>query len=436
MATVFRNKAIECISRTDLAKYQLKHFNQTIASALQTPFYQKRLKKLGIYSSADIKSLDDIKKIPFTVKDDLRDSYPKGLLAVDIKDVVRIHTSSGTTGIPTVIYHTQSDLDNWTELVTRSLVACGVTDEDVFQNMMTYGMFTGGLALHYGAERLGALVIPSSSGNTQRQLQLMKDFQTTVVHATPSFMFHVASKIKELGYSQEDFSLKKAFLGAEPYSENTRRKIEEFYKIDAYNSYGLSEMNGPGVAFECTHKKDMHIWEDAYIVEIINPETGERLPDGQQGELVLTTLKRCATPLLRYRTRDLTTIIADPCPCGRTHRRISRIMGRTDDMMIINGANVFPSQIEQVIMKIPEVGNNYQICLTRDGALDRLTVKVEIYSKLFAGDLSELEKLKAKIRDALKASIIINVAVELHEPGSLPAFELKAKRVVDLREKL
>lgn len=436
MTTMFRDKAIECISKSDLAQYQLKHLKETLTSAFKTSFYQKRLKKNHIDPSASIKTLKDLEKIPFTVKDDLRDSYPKGLLAVDMKDVVRIHTSSGTTGIPTVIYHTQNDLNHWTELVTRSLVACGVTNHDVFQNMMTYGMFTGGLGLHYGAERLGALVIPSSSGNTQRQLQLMKDFQTTVVHATPSFMFHLASKIKEFGYSREDLFLKKAFLGAEPHSENTRRKIEDFFKIDAYNSYGLSEMNGPGVAFECTEKNNMHLWEDQYILEIIDPKSGKRLPDGEEGELVLTTLRRCATPLLRYRTRDLTAVMVEPCPCGRTHRRISRITGRTDDMMIINGVNVFPSQIEQVIMKIPEVGNNYQICLTREGALDRLTVKVEIYSKLFAGDLSGLERLKTKIRDMLKASIIINAAIELHEPESLPAFELKAKRVVDLREKL
>jgi len=436
MTVEFRDKAVECISRSDLEKYQLAQLKKSVESALKTPFYKKRLKKAGISSADKIKTINDLHQIPFTVKDDLRESYPRGLLAVDRKDVVRIHTSSGTTGIPTVIYHTQHDLDCWTELVTRSIYACGVRNEDVFQNMMTYGMFTGGLGLHYGAERLGALVIPSSSGNTQRQLQLMKDFQTTVVHATPSYMFHLASKIHEFGFTLEELFLKKAFLGAEPYSENTRRKIEELFKIDVYNSYGLSEMNGPGVAFECAQKNNMHLWEDAYIIEIIDPETGERVPDGEEGELVLTTLCRQATPLLRYRTRDLTMVLPEPCPCGRTHRRIFRITGRTDDMMIINGVNVFPSQIEQVIMRVPEVGNNYQICLTRDGALDRLTVKVEIYSKLFAGDLSELEKLKMKIRDMLKASIIINPAVELHEPGSLPAFELKAKRVVDLREKL
>lgn len=424
------------ISRDALAAHQLERLRFTIAAALKTPFYQKRLKKCGITSAADIHSIDDIHAIPLTTKDDLRDCYPRGLLAVAMKDVVRIHTSSGTTGIPTVIYHTQNDLDHWTGLLVRSATACGVSAEDVFQNMMTYGMFTGGLGLHYGLERLGALVIPSSSGNTRRQLQLMKDFRTTVIHATPSYMFHLASKIPEYGFDLKDFCIKKAFLGGEPYSDNTCRKIEEIFHIDVYNSYGLSEMNGPGVAFECVKKTGMHVWEDEYILEIIDPKTGKHCDDGQEGEMILTTLCREATPLLRYRTRDLTTVLKGACPCGRTHRRISRITGRTDDMMIINGVNVFPSQIEQVIMEIPEVGNNYQICLMKNGALDQLIVKVEIYSKLFAGELSDLEKLKAKICDQLRATIVIKPIVELHEPGSLPAFELKAKRVVDLREKL
>lgn len=433
---VFHDRDMERMSPDELKAYQLERLRFTVETALKTPFYQKRLKKCGITSPSDIQSLADIQKIPFTTKDDLRECYPKGLLAVPMKDVVRIHTSSGTTGIPTVIYHTQSDLDHWTGLLVRSAAACGVSAEDVFQNMMTYGMFTGGLGLHYGLERLGALVIPSSSGNTRRQLQLMKDFRSTVVHATPSYMFHLASKIPEYGFDIKDFCIKKAFLGGEPYSENTRRKIEEIFHIDVYNSYGLSEMNGPGVAFECVEKAGMHLWEDEYILEIIDPQTGKNLKDGNEGEMVLTTLCRQATPLLRYRTRDLTTVIKGRCPCGRTHRRISRITGRTDDMMIINGANVFPSQIEQVIMHIPEVGNNYQICLVKDGALDKLIVRVEIYSKLFAGELSDLEKLKVGIREQLRSAIVVNPVVELHEPGSLPAFELKAKRVVDQREKL
>jgi len=432
----FRDEKIEKINRKDLSVLQLAGLQKTVDAALNTAFYKKRLAKTRIAAGEDIRSLEDLKKIPFTNKDDLRESYTRGLLAVDIDEVVRLHTSSGTTGIPTVIYHTHNDLNNWTELVTRSIMACGVTKSDVFQNMMTYGMFTGGLGLHYGAERLGVLVIPSGSGNTKRQLQLMKDFGTTVLHATPSYMFHLAGKITEFGLSRKDLSLKKAFLGAEPYSENTRKKIEELFGIEVYNSYGLSEMNGPGVAFECVYKNGMHLWEDAYILEVIDPATGETLPDGQEGELVLTTLKREATPLLRYRTRDRASVYADSCSCGRTHRRISRITGRTDDMMIVNGANVFPSQIEQVIMQIPEVGTNYQVCLTKAGALDRMIVQVEIYSKIFQGDVAELEKLKRKIREELKANIVIAPDVELHEPGSLPVYEMKSKRVVDMRPKI
>ncbi|EFK97867.1 Phenylacetate--CoA ligase [sediment metagenome] len=436
MEIFYRDKNIEQIDRRSLEELQYKQLIYTLGFALRTPFYKTRLAQSGIYSPADIKSLKDLKKIPFTTKDDLRECYTQGLLSTSIDNVVRIHTSSGTTGVPTVIYHTQEDLNNWTDLVARSITACGVTKKDVFQNMMTYGMFTGGLGLHYGAERIGILVIPTSSGNTKRQLQIMKDFKTTVVHATPSYMFHMYSKLNEYGFKLEDLHLKKAFVGAEPYSENSRKKIEEIFNIDVYNSYGLSEMNGPGVAFECVYKNGMHIWEDSYIVEVIDPKTEEPVKEGAEGELVLTTLKREATPILRYRTRDLALIYKDSCPCERTHRRLSRITGRTDDMLIVNGVNVFPSQIEQVIMEIPEVGNNYMINLSKQGAMDKLTVKVEIYSKLFHGDISELEHLKAKIKDNLRASIIINPNVELHEPGSLPVFELKAKRVEDERPKL
>jgi len=302
--------------------------------------------------------------------------------------------------------------------------------------MMGYGLFTGGLGLHYGAERVGMMVIPIGGGNTKKQIQMMKDFQTTVVHATPSYLLHIHSVLAESGVSVKDLALKKAYVGAEPHSENIRLKIEQLYGIDAYNSYGLSEMNGPGVAFECVYKSSMHIWEDAYIVEIIDPQTGERLEDGQQGELVLTNLIRRAMPLMRYRTRDLAFLIPDKCQCGRTHRRLSRIMGRTDDMLIINGVNVFPSQIEEVVMKIPEVGTNYLIQVEKSGALDKLTVKVEIYSKMFLGEASQLEKLRAKIKEELRASIMINPVVELHEPGFLPVSQGKAKRVVDERPKL
>lgn len=430
------DKAVETIGSSALKKLQLARLKNTVECALRTPFYQMRLKKAGINSPRDIKRLEDIHRIPFTSKDDLRECYPNGLLAVHLDDVVRIHTSSGTTGTPTVIYHTKKDLARWTDLVARSIVATGAGPADVFQNMMTYGMFTGGLGLHYGAEAVGMTVIPMGGGNTRRQVQLMKDFHSTVLHVTPSYLLHIHSKLSEFGIAVSDLNLRKAYLGAEPYSENTRKKAEQLFNIDAYNSYGLSEMNGPGVAFECEYKRDMHIWEDTYFVEVIDPRTGEVMPDGKEGEVVLTNLTREATPLLRYRTRDIAYLHKGPCECGRTHRRLSRITGRTDDMLIVNGVNVYPSQIEEVIMRIPQVGTNYQIHLEKEGTLDKLTVKVEIYSKMFSGNLSEIDALRERIKDDLRAAIIIHPVVELHEPGSLPVFEGKAKRVVDLRVKL
>ncbi len=436
MEVLFWNKAAETMDRQQIAELQLSQLRIRIDQSLKTGFYQRRLNKVGIQNGRDIRSLDDLQKIPFTVKDDLRQNFPRGLLAVDPSRVVRLHSSSGTTGIPTVIYLTQEDLNQWTDLLARSVVATGCTHRDVFQNMMSYGLFTGGLGLHYGAERVGMMVIPIGGGNTQRQLQAMKDFKTTVVHVTPSYLLHIHSRLEEFGISPKDLFLRKAFLGAEPYSENTRCKLQDLYGIDAYNSYGLSEMNGPGVAFECVFKQDMHIWEDRYIVEIIDPSTGNPVPDGEKGELVLTILSREAMPLFRYRTRDLAFLHKEPCPCGRTHRRLSRILGRTDDMLIVNGVNVFPSQIEEVIMGIPDVGTNYMIRLDKHESLDRLTVMVEIYSKMFTGDASEIDSLKGRIKERLRASITINSGVEIHEPGSLPVFEGKARRVIDNREKL
>jgi len=436
MEVNFWNKELEALDREALRKLQLRRLKETIKQALKTTFYKKRLKEVNINSPDDIKSLEDLKNIPFTTKDDLRQCYPQGLLAVNLDEVVRIHTSSGTTGVPTVIYHTREDINDWTDLVARCIVATGATKKDIFQNMMSYGMFTGGLGLHYGAERVGMMVIPIGGGNTKRQIQLMKDFKTTVLHITPSYILHIHSRLEECGVTLKDLSLKKAYLGAEPYSENTRKKAEALFGIDAYNSYGLSEMNGPGVSFECVYKCGMHTWEDAYILEIINPKTGQELGEEKEGEIVFTTLSRRATPILRYRTRDLAFVYKGSCKCKRTHRRLSRITGRTDDMLIINGVNVYPSQIEEVVMRIPEVGTNYMIHLEKDGSLDKLIVKVEIYSKMFTGDVAALDKLKEKIKDDLRASIIINPVLELHEPGSLPIFEGKAKRVVDLRTKL
>jgi phenylacetate-CoA ligase len=431
----FWSKEIETLDRASLGTVQLERLRDMVSWALKTPFYSKKLSSVGIRSPEDIRDLRDLERIPFTTKDDLRRSFPRGLLAVEMTEVVRIHSSSGTTGIPTVIYYTRDDVDRWTDLLARSIVATGASAQDIFQNMMSYGLFTGGLGLHYGAERVGMAVIPIGGGNTKRQIQTMKDFQTTVLHVTPSYLLHIHSQFEAEGVKAGDLALRRAFIGAEPHSENTRRKIDDLLHIQAFNSYGLSELNGPGVAFECVCRKDMHLWEDAYIVEIIDPTTGRNVEDGQEGEVVLTNLIRRAMPILRYRTRDLAFLHPEPCECGRTHRRLSRILGRTDDMLIINGVNVFPSQIEEKIMKVPEVATNYQIHVDKKGALDRLTVKVEIYPKLFLGDVARLEALRTRIREELRSSIVISPNVELHEPGSLPVSEGKAKRVVDERPK-
>lgn len=428
------NKELETITREDLEKLQLKRLKKTVSQALKTEFYGKKLPEFGFNSAADLGSLEDLQRLPFTVKNDLRESYPYGMLAVDRSEVVRMHASSGTTGTPTTIYLTADDLSCSTDITTRSVVATGGDRSDVFQNMMTYGLFTGGIVLHYGAENLGMMVIPASSGNTERQFKMMKDFGTTIIHATPSYMLYLHSRMSEFGIKPSDLKLKKAYVGAEPHSEDVRLKIERLWGIDVYNSYGLSEMNGPGLAFECVYKDYMHVWEDAYIMEIINPETLEPVPDGEEGELVLTILQRDAMPLIRYRTRDLTRIIPGVCKCGRTHRRLARMKGRTDDMLIINGVNIFPSQIEEVIMRMPEVGTNYLIVVQKSGPLDKLIVKTEITREALTDDTRDLYALKQKIVEHLRASITIKPVVELHEQGSLPVSEGKAKRVLDERK--
>ncbi|MDR2159277.1 MAG: phenylacetate--CoA ligase [Treponema sp.] len=435
MTCQYWNEEIEKMPRPDLEALQLRRLRETAGFALRTPFYRDRLGRAGIKSPGDIKSLEDLRRIPFTTKQDLREGFPWGFLSIPRDEVVRLHASSGTTGTPTTIYFSREDIKRWTGYVARCVYGTGCNKTDVFQNMITYGLFTGGLGLHAGGEEIGMLVIPSGSGNTARQFRLMQDFGTTVVHATPSFLLHVESKMKELGVKRENLSLKRAFAGAEPYSEDTRRRIEELLHIDVYNSYGLSEMNGPGVAFECQCKNGLHLWEDGFLAEIIDPDTLEPVPDGGTGELVLTILCREANPILRYRTRDLTGFYPEPCPCGRTHRRLRRITGRSDDMLIINGVNVFPSQIEEVIMAVKEAGNNYLIVVEKEGALDRLTVKTEVGPDIFMDDSRPLNALREKIRSTLQASISINPRVELHESGSLPISEGKAVRVKDTRPK-
>ncbi|HPA63234.1 MAG TPA: phenylacetate--CoA ligase [Spirochaetota bacterium] len=427
------NPSIEQMPRQELEALQLERLKKALESAQRTPFYKKQFSDNNI-DITKINSLSDLKKLPFTTKSDLRVSYPDGMCAVDRNIIVRMHASSGTTGKSTVIFYTRKDIEEWSSLVARGLYSSGIRPEDVFQNMMGYGLFTGGLGLHYGAEKLGCMIIPSATGNSLKQIQLIQDFKTTAVHITPSYALHLADVINGEGINPADLGIRKAVLGAEPYSEATRDKIQEIYGLKAYNNYGLSEMNGPGVAFECEELGGMHIWEDFYIPEIINPETGENLPDGETGELVITHINREAMPIFRYRTRDLTRIIPEPCPCGRTHKRIDRMKGRTDDMLIISGVNIFPSQIESVLMNIPEVGNNYQIVVDRENNLDKIHIKVELYSKMFHGDIKELDSLRKNITDLLKSTIIVTPKIELLEPGSLPPSTGKAVRVIDNRK--
>ena len=424
-------KPDEIIGKEALATLQLEHLTTSLRSVYSNvPFYHTRFDEAGL-DPENIKSLEDIRRLPFTTSDDLRAHYPFGLLAVSKDEVVRVHTSSGTTGRAKAICFSKNDIDFSANLIARCLVMTGTGKGDTLQNMMTYGLFTGALVMHYGAEKVGALVIPAGPGNTERQIQLMRDFGTTVIHITPSYSLYLASALQQKGIDpRKDLNLRRAYLGAEPYSEETRKKIEEIYGIDVYNSYGLTEMSGPGVAFECSYKNGMHLWEDHFFAEIINPETGEVLEDGQEGELVLTSLRREAMPLIRYRTRDITKIITGVCECGRTHRRISRILGRSDDMFVVKGVNVFPQQIEQVLMGIKGVAQNYQIQLE---SYDHLTIRVEIAKELFDGNIEHLLQLQTEITDKVRADILVKPKIELLEPGALPVSEGKAKRVIDNR---
>jgi len=430
---MFWEREVELLPREELEALQVRRLRDTVARALSSPYYKEVLGREGI-SPERIRSVEDLGRIPFTTKEDLRRGFPYGFLAVPKDELVRLHASSGTTGTPTVVYHTRRDLETWADLVARCLYMVGMRKEDVFQNMMSYGLFTGGLGLHYGAERIGALVIPSGAGNSRRQITLMRQFGTTAVHIIPSYALKLLETFQEMGLDpKEDTELRMAFVGAEPHTEEVRRRIEEAYGIDAFNSYGLSEMNGPGVAFECPYKEGMHVWEDSYILEVVDPETLEPVPEGEEGELVLTALRREAMPLLRYRTGDLAFVYPDPCPCGRTHRRISRIKGRTDDMFIIKGVNVFPMQVEQVLMTFPEVGNNYVIVLEKAGPMDEMVVRIEVREELLKGGIRKLEELKERVKRALREEILVTPKVEFVEPGGLPSGQGKAVRVVDRR---
>jgi phenylacetate-CoA ligase len=431
---MYWEKDVETLSRKKLEELQLSRLKQTVKNTVKSKHYANIFKEKNLKTNS-IKSLKDIQKFPFTTKDDLRENWPYGFIAVPKAKLVRMHSSSGTTGRATVVFHTANDIAVWSNLLARCMFMAGMRKSDVFQNMMTYGLFTGGLGFHYGAEKIGALVIPAGAGNSKRQIQLMMDFETTVVHVIPSYALHLSTVFTELKLDPlKDTKVKIAFLGAEPHTEKMRRKIEEIYGYKAFNSYGLSEMNGPGVAFECQYQDGMHIWEDSFLVEIIDPKTLEPVADGEEGELVMTSLQKEGMPLLRYRTKDLTRIIQGKCPCGRTHRRIERIKGRTDDMLILKGVNIFPMQIEKKLMEIPDVGTNFLIILDRADFNDSMTVKVEVNKKYFAGDINQLENLRKKIAGELKAEILITPKVDLVEPDSIPKGEGKAVRVIDNRK--
>lgn len=427
----FWQPEIELMPREDLRKLQAARLRKTIETALHSPYYGKVYGEAGI-TPGSIEDIDDIRRLPFTLKEDMRAHYPFGLLAGDMADAVRIHSSSGTTGTPTVIVHSQHDLDSWANLVARCLYMAGVRRTDVFQNSSGYGMFTGGLGFQYGAERLGCTTVPAAAGNSKRQIKFIQDFHTTVLHAIPSYATRLAEVFEEEGLDPAASSLRILAIGAEPHTEEQRRKIERLLGVKAYNSFGMTEMNGPGVGFECQEQNGMHIWEDSYVLEIIDPETGEVLPDGEVGELVLTTLDRTMMPLIRYRTRDLTRILPGNCPCGRTHRRIDRLKGRTDDMFIIKGVNVFPMQVEKILMQYPQVGNNYLITLTSDGEQDYMAVEVEL-DELSSDNVMELEKLRKTIVRGLKDEILLTPKLSFVRKGSLPQSEGKAVRVKDLR---
>ena len=425
---------IETIKRSELEKLQVERLKKSIDIALHSPFYAKILGEKGI-TSASISTVEDIRKLPFTAKADLREYYPFGLIATDMKNIVRLHSSSGTTGNPTVIYHSQHDLDQWANRIARCLYMVGVRNTDVFQNTSGYGMFTGGLGFQYGAERLGALTVPAAAGNSLRQVKFITDFGTTVIHAIPSYATRLAEVLFECGIDpRKDTKLKTLVIGAEPHTEEQRKRIEELLGVKAYNSFGMSEMSGPGVAFECPYQNGLHLWEDCYLMEIIDPETLEPVPDGEIGELVLTTLDRDAMPLLRYRTRDLTRIIPGECPCGRTHRRIDRLKGRSDDMFIVKGVNIFPMQIEKILLQFKELGTNYLITIETVGNNDELTIEVEL-GELFTDDYSQLQQLTKEITHRLKDEILLTPKVKLVDRGSLPQSEGKAIRVKDLRNK-
>lgn len=429
------NEKMECMPREELAKIQGERLKVVVKRVYDNvPTYRAKMDAIGL-KPEDIKGIEDISKLPFTEKKDLRNAYPYGMFASPMKDIVRIHASSGTTGKLTVVGYTQNDLDAWSECVARSLVAGGASKDSIIQVAFGYGMFTGGLGLHYGAEYMGAAVVPMSSGNTKRQIALMEDFGTNVICCTPSYALYLAEELKKSNIDISRFKLKSGIFGAEPWSDEMRKEIEESFGIKAYDIYGLSEITGPGVASECSEQNGLHVNEDYFFPEIVDRDTLEPVPYGEEGELVFTTLTKEGMPLIRYRTRDIASLNADPCPCGRTLVRLGRIKGRDDDMLIIRGVNVFPSQIESVLLSEENKGvlPQYQIIVTRENNLDIMEIQVEITEELFSDSVGKIEELRAKISAEMQSMLSVSAKIKFVAPNSLPRSEGKAKRIIDNR---
>ena len=425
---------MECASRQEMKAVQSERLVETVKRIYHNvPSYRQKMQEAGLVPD-DIKSVDDLSKLPFTIKSDLRDNYPFGLFTVPMSEIVRIHASSGTTGKPTVVGYTRKDLNTWAEVVTRSLCMAGVHREDIVQVAYGYGLFTGGLGLHYGCENLGASVIPISGGNTAKQLQLMQDFGTSVIACTPSYSLYLAEEMEAAGIKKEDLKLRIGIFGAEPWTENMRKEIEAKLGLKAIDIYGLSEIIGPGVSCECEHQVGMHINEDHFIPEIVDPETLQPLPAGQVGELVFTTITKEGIPLIRYRTRDLTRLNYDKCACGRTLVRMEKCKGRSDDMLIIRGVNVFPSQIETILLEMSETAPHYLLIVERDGNLDTLKLMVEVQEQFFSDEIKQLEALRRKITQKLQSTLGISVDVKLVEPKTIERTAGKAQRVIDNRK--
>lgn len=427
------NKEFECMPEENLRALQLERLKQTVKRAYEkVPYYRKKFEEAGI-TPDDIKTLDDIVKIPFTSKADLREVYPFGMFASPLDEIIEIHMSSGTTGKPVVAGYTRHDIEVWSEVMARCLTMAGATKDDIVQNCYGYGLFTGGFGVHYGAQKIGAMVVPASAGNTRRQIEIMRDFGTTILTCTPSYALYMAEVAQEMGIDPKTLKLKAGCFGAEMWTEQMRKEIEKRFNLNAFNIYGLTEIIGPGVAHECIEKNGLHVFEDHFYVEVIDPDTGDPLPDGKRGELVLTTLTREGMPMLRFRTRDITSIIREKCSCGRTFAKIERIRGRTDDMIKVRGVMIFPYQIEKTILEVQGVEPHYQIIITRPQHLDEIEVMVEMSKETFSDEVKHIENLRKKLEKRIEETIGIRVKVSLVEPKSLPRSEGKAKRVIDKR---